>query len=69
MPTERPIVSDCNMESKNVSSFTDNYLKPFGYWLLITLDVESMYTDIDHTKGCKHSLTDYPIYDPDTEHL
>ena len=75
MPPGRPIVSDCNSESKKVASFIDSYLKPKATrhpsyikntydfvskianlvipdnCLLITLDVESMYTNIDHTKG------------------
>lgn len=75
MPPGRPIVSDCNSESKKVGSFIDSYLKPKATrhpsyikntydfvskianlvipdnCLLITLDVESMYTNIDHTKG------------------
>jgi len=75
MPPGRPIVSDCNSESKNVASFIDSILKPPAMkhpsyikntydfedkiaklvipdgCLLITLDVESMYTNIDHAKG------------------
>ena len=75
MPPGRPIVSDCNSESKNVAGFIDSFLKPPAMkhpsfikntydfvnkisnltipdnCLLITLDVESMYTNIDHDKG------------------
>ena len=90
MPPGRPIVSDCNSESKNVSSFIDSHLKRFAMdhpsyikntydfvekikalslpdnCLLITLDVESMYTNIDHTKGLqavRDVMRNYPIYD------
>jgi hypothetical protein len=75
MPPGRPIVSDCNSESKNVAGFIDSFFKPPAMkhpsfikntydfvnkisnltipdnCLLITLDVESMYTNIDHDKG------------------
>ena len=74
----KPIVSDCNSESKNVSSFIDIYLKGFAMdypsyiqktydfvekikaltlpdnCLVITLDAESMYTNIYISpSGCK----------------
>jgi len=75
MPPGRPIVSDCNSASKNISGLIDFYLKDLAnrhpsyikntydfvdkisklnipkQSLLITLDVESMYTNINHDKG------------------
>ena len=90
MPPGRPIVSDCNSETKKVSSFIDNYLKRYATchpsyikntydfvdkiknltlpkeYILITLDVESMYTNIDHAKGLqavREVLTPCVIYD------
>ena len=86
--TNRPIMSDCNSESKNVSSFIDSQLKRFAMdhpsyikntydfvekikaltlpdnCLLLTLYVESMYTNIDQIKGLqvvRDVMGKYPI--------
>ena len=48
------------VEKIKALSLTDNCL-------LITLDFESMYTNIDHTKGLqaiRDVMRNYPIYDP-----
>ena len=75
IPPGRPIVSDCNSESYNISEYIDHYLCPLATShqsylkdtgdflhkisqvvvpddaLLITLDVDSLYTNIDNEAG------------------
>ena len=76
-PTGRPIVSDCNSDTYNISKYIDYFLnpratahpsyikdttdflqkisniKPQPNSFLITLDVESLYTNINNVSGLK----------------